>query len=96
VDLVLRKDRAFSASEFERRQAARIFGLAVFVATPEDTILSKLEWAKLGESERQLRDVAGILAIAGPTLDRAYIERWLGELGVGALWERAQREAAAG
>ncbi len=93
VDLVLRKNRPFSVAEFERRQPAQIFGTAVFVATREDTILAKLEWALLGESERQLRDVAGIIAMSGAALDRAYIERWAPELGLTALWERAQREA---
>jgi hypothetical protein len=96
VDLILRKSRPFSESEFARRRPARIFGVPVFVATPEDTILSKLEWAKLGESERQLLDVEGVVAMAGPALDLTYIERWARELDLTALWERAQREAARG
>ena len=96
IDLVLRKNRAFSEREFERRLPATIFGLPVFVATPEDTILSKLEWALAGGSERQLRDVAGVVAMTGAALDRAYIEHWARELGVSALWERVLREAASG
>lgn len=95
VDLILRKDRPFSESEFSRRAPARIFGAPVFVATPEDTVLAKLEWARAGESERQLRDVRSIIAMAGEALDRAYIERWASELGVTELWERVQREAEA-
>jgi hypothetical protein len=55
VDLIVRRDRTYSRTEFERRQAAEIEDIPVCVATPEDTIWSKLEWAKLGESERQLR-----------------------------------------
>jgi len=96
VDLIVRKNRPFSESEFTRRMPARIFGVPVFVATPEDTILAKLEWAKLGESERQLRDVASILSVDAAPLDRAYIERWASELGVSELWQRVQREATAG
>lgn len=88
ADLIFRKQRPFSRSEFDRRMPARILGVDVFVATPEDTVLAKLEWAKLGESERQLRDVRGILEVKGETLDRAYIERWLDELGVRQSWER--------
>jgi hypothetical protein len=49
-----------------------------------------------GRSERQLEDVAGILAVSGPALDRAYIERWARELGVLELWERANRMAGSG
>jgi hypothetical protein len=36
-----------------------LLGVAIHVATAEDTVLAKLEWAKLGESERQLADVRG-------------------------------------
>jgi hypothetical protein len=51
-----------------------------------------LEWAKLGESERQLRDVRGILDVKGGSLDRRYIEAWVDDLDVRELWERVQRE----
>lgn len=95
ADLILRKERAFSREEFSRRRKAQLLGIDVFVATAEDTILSKLEWARLGESDRQLRDVIGIIAARSASIDRAYIERWAPELGVTTLWERAQREAAA-
>jgi len=90
VDLILRKERAFSRSEFERRELATIEDTQVFVATAEDTIVAKLEWAGAGESERQLRDVAGILELRGSSLDLAYIERWVAELGLHAEWERAK------
>lgn len=93
VDLILRKERPFSRSEFERREPGEIAGVSVLVATAEDTIVAKLEWARAGESERQLRDVVGILAVSGQSLDRAYIDRWVAELGLEALWGRAQSEA---
>lgn len=54
----------------------------------EDAILSKLEWARQGgDSERQIRDAAGVLEL-NPTLDRAYVDRWAGELGVKDLWDQ--------
>jgi hypothetical protein len=93
TDLILCKDRPFSLSEFERSERGTVFGTEVFVATAEDTILAKLEWALHGESERQLRDVVGILEVSGTSLDRSYIERWAGELGVDELWQRVQLEA---
>ena len=67
---------------------ATVLGIDLLVATAEDTVLAKLEWAKRGESERQLRDVRGILDVKGESLDRAYIERWLDDLGVRELWVR--------
>lgn len=88
VDLILCKERPFSRLEFQRRSRIELGGLAVWMATAEDTIVAKLEWAKAGESERQIRDVAGILQASGDRLDRAYIERWVGELGLLDLWRR--------
>jgi len=73
-----------------RRVPARVLGVDVFIATVEDTILAKLEWAKLGESERQLRDVRALLDARGASMDLEYIGRWLDELGVRELWERVQ------
>jgi len=90
VDLILRKERAFSHSEFERRELAEIEETPVFVATAEDTIVAKLEWAKAGESERQLRDVTGILELRGSSLDLAYIERWVAELDLHGEWQRVR------
>ncbi len=88
ADLILRKDREFSREEFARRLEGEVLGATVFIATAEDTILAKLEWALRGQSERQLRDVAGILAVA-TDLDHDYIERWLTPLGLGEIWHRA-------
>jgi hypothetical protein len=93
IDLILRKERPFSRSEFDRRMPALILGVAVHVPTAEDTILAKLEWAQLGESERQLRDVVGVIELCGESLDRAYIERWARELGVETSWQWARAEA---
>jgi hypothetical protein len=96
IDLILRKDRPFSREEFARRMPATIFETAVFVASAEDTILSKLEWARSGESERQLRDVLGVVEVSGGSLDRGYVERWADALGVRDLWEHVVAEAEAG
>jgi hypothetical protein len=49
-----------------------------------------LEWAKAGESERQLRDVREMISVHGDELDRTYIERWVPELELEALWQRVQ------
>jgi acetolactate synthase regulatory subunit len=94
LDLIIRKDRPFSREEFARRQPARLSEVGeVQVATAEDTILAKLEWAmKAGGSERQMDDVRGILAVKGPSLDREYIRKWAATLGVLEPWERLAGE----
>ncbi len=92
IDFIIRKNRAFSHEEFARRTRMPLLGIEVFVATPEDTIVAKLEWsAQSGGSERQRRDVAGILAASGDALDRAYVERWVREMGLEEEWAAAQR-----
>ena len=88
IDLIIRKERPFSREEFARRVRHTFAGLSVDIATAEDTILAKLEWAeRAGGSERQLDDVAGILQVSGPRLDRAYLDRWAKDLGVSDLWQ---------
>ena len=90
IDFIVRKDRAFSIAEFGRRQSANLLGCDVFVATAEDTIIAKLDWARHSGSERQLRDVASILAVSGDQLDQDYIEKWITSLGLQSLWNRAR------
>jgi len=89
VDLIFRKDREFSRAEFDRRRLHTIEGMRVYVATPEDVLISKLEWAKMGESDRQIEDVVGIIRIQGSQLDIAYIERWVRELALETQWQKA-------
>jgi hypothetical protein len=61
--------------------------VTVALSSPEDTILSKLEWSrKAGGSGKQLEDASGVLAV-NPGLDRTYVERWARELGVLDAWD---------
>jgi hypothetical protein len=62
-----------------------------FVATAEDLVIAKLEWSAASGSDRQLDDVAGILAI-NTGLDLAYIDRWVGTLGLDDAWQRLRSE----
>ena len=96
VDFVMRKDRPFSRSEFESRRSIDFMGVHIGIARAEDMVVAKLEWAKLGDSERQIRDVAELLRVQGRALDQERIERWVGELGLSEEWERARRLAERG
>ncbi len=96
ADLMIRRDRPFSRTEFDRRIQIPLYGRQTPVATAEDTVIAKLEWAKAGESERQLRDVARILAISGATLDGIYLAHWIEALELGAQWDRARELAEDG
>jgi hypothetical protein len=93
IDLIIRKSRAFSQQEFRRRQLVNLQGLPLFVASAEDVVISKLEWSKLAQSERQIEDVAGILTVRWQSLDRSYLEKWIVELGLKKQWNDARRTA---
>jgi len=93
VDFVVRKDRPFSRTEFDRRQRAELLGRSAWVASPEDMIVAKLEWAALTTSDRQLTDVAVMLTVGEGALDIAYVEYWVAELGLDEGWSRVQSSA---
>ena len=93
IDFIVRKSRPFSVEEFARRREAEVLGTNVTIASAEDVILSKLEWAKMAGSERQITDVAGILRTQGADIDVEYVERWVAVLGVQSEWERVSAEA---
>jgi hypothetical protein len=82
ADLIVRRDRPFSAEEFGRRRRVKILRRSVDVVTPEDTILSKLEWASETGSERQFADALGVALLRWDGLDQDYMTRWASELGV--------------
>ena len=90
VDLMIRKERPFSRSEFGRRTRIRMLDVDVWVATAEDTVLAKLEWAAMGGSDRQVVDAATVLSIGGADLDQDYLDHWAAELGISNLLAKAR------
>jgi len=65
------------------------------VDTAEHTVLRKLEWFRRGgeTSERQWRDVVGVLRAQGRRIDREELTAWAGRLGVSDLLQRVLDEA---
>lgn len=82
VDLIIRKSRPFSHEEFKRRRAMQFRGHMINVVSPEDSILSKLEWARRSRSERQVQDAESVAVIEWQSIDKNYLRRWAVELGV--------------
>lgn len=72
-------------------------GLVLYVYTPEDILLQKLRWFRKGGqvSDRQWRDVIGIIRTQAERLDRGYLVANAAVIEVTALLERALREAGA-
>lgn len=86
----------FDNSEFARRREIEVRpGRTLYVKSPEDTIVRKLRWYKEGGgvSDKQWRDIQGVLRAQSERLDFNYIERWTVDLGVGDLFQRARIES---
>ncbi len=98
VDVFIPKPCPFLESQFARAQRQTFLfekDVSAKFASPEDTILSKLEWYRLGGeiSEHQWRDILGVLKVRAFKLDMNYLRHWASELKVRDLLERAVNEA---
>jgi hypothetical protein len=84
---------------FERNQLDRSVDIGgVRVITAEDSLLAKLRWYRLGgqTSDRQWRDIAGLVAVAGGRLDHAHLRTWAAALDLTDLLARALAETSGG
>jgi hypothetical protein len=96
VDIFLPKPRPFTQQERSRARKEVIEGgtRPFYLSSPEDIILNKLEWYKMGNevSTRQWCDLIGVMKRQAKTLDLAYLRQWATELNVLELLERAFAE----
>lgn len=92
VDLIVRRDRTYSRTEFERRERASLLGVEVAVASLEDVLIAKLEWGRLGDSALQRRDVVQLLERTWEQLDQSYLKKWVTELDLQSEWDEARMQ----
>jgi hypothetical protein len=94
VDVFIPGPRPFQKSQIARAQR-QTFDLEPEIsanfASAEDTILAKLEWYRMGGevSDRQWRDILGVLKTRAGDLDLEYLRKWANELNVADLLERS-------
>jgi hypothetical protein len=93
ADLIIRKNRPFSHEEFRRRRRISIPELEIWILSPEDAILSKLEWMKGRESDVQYRDAFDVMMVQWDNLDWDYLHHWALALGVAEALECLEAEA---
>lgn len=72
-------------ARFARRVPARLLTCDSFVASAEDMIITKLRWAQGANRSKDRDDIRNILAVQGPALDWAYVDRWSATHGTAGL-----------
>jgi len=88
VDFMILGRDPWSRAQLERRcRVTLVPSLDGYSSSPEDIIISKMRYYREGQSDKHLRDSAGVLARQGDRIDRAYIEHWATEFGVSDVWQ---------
>ena len=98
IDIFILKVDSYSKTSFNRIQEDSLDqgkdSLKIFISSPEDVILSKLIWFKLGSeiSERQWLDILGVIKIQGDNLDKEYLIQWSKQRDIYDLLRKAFKE----
>lgn len=87
VDFWSKKESPNSPREFERKKTKKISEQKIHFISPEDLILSKLQWYKLSPLEKHMEDIESILKISGDILDKEYLAHWIEKLKLEKLPE---------
>ena len=93
ADLIIRKKTDFYTEEFHRKRKEKLLGEDLYILSPEDTILSKLAWAKNSRSEQQFRDALEVAIIQWSNLEWDYLHKWAKELQVEGSLKQLLKQA---
>jgi hypothetical protein len=97
LDVFVLKNTPYDKESFSRKRVEPLDTegtLKIFLSSPEDVIIAKLNWYRLGGeiSERQWQDISTVFQVQGTSLDQGYIAKWCKELGLLDLWERLTKQ----
>ena len=90
IDFIVKKESNFKNTEFSRRRKITIQNKPMWIVTPEDLILAKLDWARDSYSEMQLKDVQNLINTVND-LDWEYINHWINILGLYTIFKDLKR-----
>lgn len=97
IDIFILKERLFDEEALMRKREDTLSedsSFKLFISSPEDVILSKLEWYKVGNysSERQIEDIKNVFLVQAKNLDIVYVKKWAEILGVKEILEKISKE----
>lgn len=88
VDVMIPDDSPFNRSRLSRVVREKTSDdVEICFASPEDVIIKKMEYYRLGGSEKHLRDITGVLKVCGERVDRSYIDGWAERLDLAEIWQ---------
>jgi hypothetical protein len=87
ADIYLVADDPLHEWAMARRRTASIGGDAIWFAPLEYVIVRKLEYFQQSESDRHLRDIAGMLRVSGDLVDHRELRRLIAERGLATAWQ---------
>ena len=91
VELFFASDDPHDRERFSRRVRGVAFNHPVWLPTPEDVVITKLRWSKLGKRTKDVDDVRNVIAVQNAALDWPYIQRWCDEHGTRGLLEQIRQ-----
>ena len=98
IDVFVLKDDPYQQTAFARRQFIAVDddpSQPIACYAPEDVVLFKLQWYRLGgeSSEQQWQDIIGVIQVQSERLDAAYLDQWATSIGIADLLARVRGEA---
>jgi len=98
VDVYVPAANPLDRAQMERRRREKILDDPdrwAYIPSAEDTILQELRWYRIGGdiSDRQWRDVLGVMKVQENTIDRTYLRRMAAVAGISDLLARAMSDA---
>jgi hypothetical protein len=94
IDLMISGQEEYDLIKFDRKRLYTLPGSGeVAIASPEDVIISKLIWRRGSQSDKQWRDILGVLKVQQEKLDFTYLQSWVERFGLEQDWQRAKLEA---